>query len=60
MKVIESAVSSCDMRITSPTFTPGQARLHHEPLTLRESVRIYFTILFGVAVSLLSFYYLFP
>lgn len=44
---------------TSPTFSPGRYQTYR-PLTLIEAVRIYFTILFGVAVSMMAFYYLFP
>lgn len=46
---------------TSSTFM--STRYYNEtrhPLSLGEALRIYFSILFGVAVSLMAFYYLFP
>jgi hypothetical protein len=40
----------------STTYNP--ARLAQDPFTLGEALRVYFTILFGVAVCVLAFYYL--
>jgi hypothetical protein len=49
------------MRVSSPAFLSGSlVREQRQPLTLTEALRTYFVILFGVAVSVLAFYYLFP
>lgn len=51
------------MRLTSPPLSPGNsyyARMNPAPITLQEAVRVYFSILFGVAVLFISFYYLYP
>lgn len=47
------------MRMTNPPFYPAAQyqRLSNQGLSLIESLRIYFTILSGVAVLALSYYY---
>jgi hypothetical protein len=40
-----------------PTINTS-ARMAQDPFTLTDALRIYFTILFGVAVCVLAFYYL--
>jgi hypothetical protein len=45
------------MHYSYPTIHP-QARMAQDPFTLGDALRIYFTILFGVAVCVLAFYYL--
>lgn len=47
------------MRMSSSPFSPGSYKMRR-PINFFEAVRLYFTILFGVAVSMLAFYYLFP
>lgn len=49
------------MRMSSSIDSTGfSARAVRAPLTIGEALRTYLAILFGVSVSLLAFYYLFP
>jgi len=42
------------------TTIPDTGRTSQDILSLSESMRIYFTILFGVGTVMLTFYYLLP
>ena len=54
MRMLHSSYS-----VYYPSFS-NTARVSDDSVTMKEALRIYFTILFGVAVFALVFYYLYP
>ena len=52
----------CAMRMTHSPFSPASQyhRLSRSALSWGEALRIYFTILFGVGLLMVTYYYMAP